>query len=75
MDFAAFARACGVSGFTVRNSAALDNGLQQLLATPGPAVLDVFIDPAELPSMPHIHLDQVWKFGLARVKEALLSIR
>ena len=75
MDFAAFARACGASGFTVRNSADLENGLQQLLAAPGPAVLDVFIDPTELPSMPHIHLDQVWKFGLARVREALLSIR
>lgn len=75
MDFAAFARACGASGFTVRKSVDLENGLRQLLAASGPAVLDVFIDPAELPSMPHIHLDQVWKFGLARVKEALLSIR
>jgi len=28
---------------------------------PGPAVLDVFIDPDELPSMPHIAFEQVWK--------------
>jgi thiamine pyrophosphate-dependent acetolactate synthase large subunit-like protein len=74
MDFAAFANACGVSGFTVRKSADLESGLQQLFAATGPAVLNVFIDPAELPSMPHIHMDQVWRFGLARVKEALLSI-
>ena len=75
MDFAAFARACGVSGFTVRKSADLENGLRQLFAASGPAVLDAFIDPSELPSMPHIHMDQIWRFGLAKVKEALLSIR
>ena len=75
MDFAAFALACGASGFTVKKSSELEEGLRQLLAASGPAVLNVFIDPSELPSMPHIHLDQIWRFGLARVKEALLSIR
>ena len=75
LDFAAFAKSCGVAGFTVRKSADLQNGLQELFATTEPAILNVFIDPDELPSMPHIHIDQVWKFGLARVKEAILSIR
>jgi thiamine pyrophosphate-dependent acetolactate synthase large subunit-like protein len=75
MDFAAFAKACGVSGFTARKSTDLENELRQLLAASGPAILNVFIDPAELPSMPHIHMDQAWRFGLAKVKEALLSIR
>jgi len=37
--------------------------------------MNVLINPAELPSMPHIRVDQVWRFGLALVKEALLSIR
>ncbi|MFZ6655845.1 thiamine pyrophosphate-binding protein [Undibacterium sp. TJN19] len=75
MDFAAFAQACGASGFTVRKSSELEHGLQQLFATTGPAILNVFIDPAELPSMPHIHIDQIWRFGLARIKETLLSLR
>ncbi|PXX41381.1 thiamine pyrophosphate-binding protein [Undibacterium pigrum] len=75
MDFAAFAQACGASGFTVRKSAELEQGLRQLFDARGPAVLNVFIDPEELPSMPHVHLDQIWRFGLARVKEALLAIR
>ncbi|MFZ6722697.1 thiamine pyrophosphate-binding protein [Undibacterium sp. Ji49W] len=75
MDFASFALACGASGFTVRKSSELENGLRQLFAASGPALLNVFIDPAELPSMPHIHIDQIWRFGLARVKEAFLSIR
>ncbi|MFZ6708153.1 thiamine pyrophosphate-binding protein [Undibacterium sp. TC9W] len=75
MDFSAFAVACGAYGFTVKKSSELEDGLRQLLAASGPAVLNVFIDPSELPSMPHIHLDQIWRFGLARVKEALLALR
>ncbi|GGC73411.1 thiamine pyrophosphate-binding protein [Undibacterium terreum] len=74
IDFAAYAQACGAQGFTVRKTSELDNGLQQLLSAPGPAILNVFIDPAELPSMPHIKAEQIWRFGLARAKEMLLSI-
>ncbi len=74
IDFAAYAQACGAHGFTVKKPSELGSGLQQLLQAPGPAILNVFIDPAELPTMPHIKAEQVWRFGLARVKEALLSI-
>lgn len=74
-DFAAFARACGGQGFTARTPDQLQESLQQLLAAPGPAVLDVFIDPAELPVMPHIKMEQIWKFGLAKVKESLIAMQ
>jgi hypothetical protein len=53
----------------------LQESLQQLLAAPGPAVLDVFIDPSELPVMPHIKMEQIWKFGLAKVKESLIAMQ
>jgi pyruvate dehydrogenase (quinone) len=71
MDFAAFARACRAEGFIARRPDELEPAIRQWLAAPGPAVLDVFIDPDELPSMPHIAFEQVWKFGIARVREAL----
>jgi len=71
MDFAAFARACGAEGFHARQPNELEPAIRRRLAAPGPAVLDVFIDPDELPSMPHIAFEQVWKFGIARVREAL----
>jgi len=32
------------------------------------------VDADELPTLPHVKLDQVWKFGLARVREAILSV-
>jgi hypothetical protein len=33
--------------------------------------VDVVVDPAEIPSMPHVHIDQVWKFGIAKMREQL----
>ena len=74
MDFAAFALACGAQGFSAKTPDQLDDALQRLLAAPGPAILNVFIDPAELPVMPHIKLDQIWRFGLAKVKESMVAM-
>jgi pyruvate dehydrogenase (quinone) len=71
MDFAAFARACHAEGFTARLPEELEPAIRQWLAAPGPAVLDVFIDASELPVMPHISADQIWKFGIARARETL----
>ena len=72
-DFAAFARSCGAQGFTVRDPAKLEATIAAFLAAPGPAVLHAFVDPEELPTMPHIELGQVWRFGLAKLKEKFVS--
>ncbi|MDB5777520.1 MAG: poxB [Herbaspirillum sp.] len=74
MDFAAFALACGAQGYTARTPDELDGGLRRLLASSGPAILNVLIDPSELPVMPHIKLDQIWNFGLAKVKETMSAM-
>jgi pyruvate dehydrogenase (quinone) len=73
MDFAAFARACGAQGFTAKDPAELVSIVQAFLAAPGPAILHAIVDPAEIPSMPHIEAGQVWKFGMAKIKEALTA--
>ncbi|HTK64066.1 MAG TPA: thiamine pyrophosphate-dependent enzyme, partial [Pseudonocardia sp.] len=46
-DFADYARACGAVGIPVRASAELDDGMKQLFAVDGPALLHVHTD-AEL---------------------------
>lgn len=74
-DFAAFAHACGAQGFTVRTPDELDAGIAQLLATTGPAILNVFIDASELPVMPHIKMEQIWRFGMAKVRESLIAMK
>ncbi|HEX8445677.1 MAG TPA: thiamine pyrophosphate-binding protein [Sphingomonas sp.] len=75
MDFAAFARACGAEGFTARDPAALADTIRRFLSAPGPAILHAVVDPDEIPAMPHIGVDQAWKFGIAKVKETLNTLR
>jgi thiamine pyrophosphate-dependent acetolactate synthase large subunit-like protein len=68
-DFAMFAQACGGTGFRVTRPADLKDTIARALATPGPVVVDVAVDPAELPAMPHIEPTQVWKFGIGKARE------
>jgi thiamine pyrophosphate-dependent acetolactate synthase large subunit-like protein len=70
-DFALFAQACGGTGFRVTQPDRLRDIVAQALATPGPVIVDVAVDPAELPVMPHIDPAQVWKFGIGKARELL----
>jgi pyruvate dehydrogenase (quinone) len=74
LDFSAFAQASGAKGFTANNAGDLDGALKQLLAESGPAVLNVMIDPTELPIMPHIKPEQIWRFGMAKIRETANAI-
>jgi thiamine pyrophosphate-dependent acetolactate synthase large subunit-like protein len=68
-DFALFAQACGGRGFRVTQPNALRETVAEALSTPGPVVVDVIVDPAEIPSMPHIDLGEVWRFGIGKIRE------
>jgi len=70
-DFALFAQACGGTGFRVAKPEDLQGAVARALATPGPVVVDVVVDPGELPAMPHIEPAQVWKFGIGKARELL----
>jgi pyruvate dehydrogenase (quinone) len=70
-DFAMFAQACGGRGFRVTQPSALRETLAQALAAEGPVVVDVAVDPSEIPSMPHVELSNVWKFGIGKARELL----
>jgi pyruvate dehydrogenase (quinone) len=72
-DFAMYAQACGAQGFRVTQPKELRDAVAKALAAPGPVIVDVIVDPAEIPSMPHINLDQMWKFGIAKVRELVTN--
>lgn len=48
-DFVKFAEACGVKGLRADDPMELDYALDELLSTKGPALLDVIVDPNQLP--------------------------
>jgi pyruvate dehydrogenase (quinone) len=63
IDFAAFARACGGTGFTVENPAECGAVLDRALATPGPVVVEAVVDPFEPPLPAKISVEQAAKFA------------
>ncbi len=65
IDFAAFAHACGGTGFTVEDSAECGAVLDKALATPGPVLVQAVVDPLEPPFPAKATLEQATKLAEA----------
>jgi pyruvate dehydrogenase (quinone) len=48
--------------------------LAEALAIEGPAIVDAVVAADEMPNLPHVDLEQVGHFALAKVKEAVLAV-
>jgi pyruvate dehydrogenase (quinone)/pyruvate oxidase len=68
IDFAAFARACGATGFSVADPKQCGGVLEQAFATPGPVVVEAVVDPFEPPMPPKITVEQAAHFAEALAK-------
>jgi thiamine pyrophosphate-dependent acetolactate synthase large subunit-like protein len=73
-DFAALARACGGHGFTAREPGQLKAALSEALAIDGPAIVDAVVVANEMPNMPHVGLETIGHYAVAKVKEAVLAV-
>src|ERR1700726_1452200 len=73
-DFAAFARACGGRGFAARKPGELKAAISEAFASDGPAIVDVVVAADELPNLPHVDLEAIGRFALAKIKEAVLEV-
>src|SRR5688500_15341263 len=63
IDFAAFARACGGTGFTIEDPASCGAILDEALATPGPVLVEAVVDPFEPPLPAKITPEQALHFA------------
>lgn len=68
IDFAAFARACGGTGFTIEDPADCGDVLDVALAQPGPVIVEAIVDPSEPPMPPKVTANQVRKFAQSLAK-------
>jgi pyruvate dehydrogenase (quinone) len=68
IDFAAFARACGATGFTLEDPAECAATLRQALETPGPVVVEAVVDPDTPPLPAKIRPDQALHFAEAMAR-------
>jgi pyruvate dehydrogenase (quinone) len=67
-DFAPWARACGGFGAFVDKPGELDAAVREMLAEPGPALLDVAVKPDEPPMPPKVRYDYAQGFAEAFLK-------
>jgi pyruvate dehydrogenase (quinone)/pyruvate oxidase len=63
IDFVAFARACGGTGFHIEDPERCGEIVAQALATPGPVVVEAVVDPHEPPMPAKIKLKQAEHFA------------
>ncbi|HWC04271.1 MAG TPA: thiamine pyrophosphate-dependent enzyme [Methylomirabilota bacterium] len=63
IDFVAFARACGGTGFRVEDPAECGPVLDRALSLRGPVVVEAVVDPFEPPMPPKVTLKQAAKFA------------
>jgi pyruvate dehydrogenase (quinone) len=68
IDFAAVARACGATGFTITDPRDCGRVLDEALATPGPVVVEAVVDPYEPPLPAKITVDQAKKFAQSLIR-------
>jgi pyruvate dehydrogenase (quinone) len=70
-DFSAVARAAGVHALRVEDPLQLEGAVREILAHPGPALLDVVTNTQELSMPPKIEAAQVKGFGLWALKTVM----
>jgi pyruvate dehydrogenase (quinone) len=68
IDFAAFARACGGTGFTIEDPKTCGDILEEALNAPGPVIVDAVVDPFEPPMPPKVTPEQALKFAKSLAK-------
>jgi pyruvate dehydrogenase (quinone)/pyruvate oxidase len=68
IDFAAFARACGGTGFTIEDPKDCGPVLDEALAVKGPVVVEAVVDPYEPPMPPKATLKQAYELAKSLVR-------
>jgi pyruvate dehydrogenase (quinone) len=68
IDFAAFARACGATGFSVTDPAQCGGVLDEAFAIDGPVLVEAVVDPFTPPMPPKVTVEQAAKFAESLAK-------
>jgi thiamine pyrophosphate-dependent acetolactate synthase large subunit-like protein len=73
-DFAALAQVCGGHGFKASKPSELRTAISEAFKVDGPAIIDAVVPADEMPNLPHIDLETVGHFAMAKIKEAVLTV-
>ena len=65
IDYAAFARACGGKGFREDRPQKIADVIEEALTTPGPVIVEAYVDPWEAPMFANLRREQMKKLHQA----------
>jgi pyruvate dehydrogenase (quinone) len=68
IEFAAFARACGLAGYTIATPGQAEAVPHEAFAHPDPAIIEAMVDPNEPPMPGKVTTEQVLRFVEALVR-------
>jgi pyruvate dehydrogenase (quinone) len=68
IDFAAFARACGGTGFTIEDPKRCGSILDEALKADGPVLIEAVVDPLTAPMPGKVKAEQAVKFAESLVR-------
>jgi pyruvate dehydrogenase (quinone)/pyruvate oxidase len=68
IDFVAVARGCGIGAARIEDPARCADQLREVLAIPGPCLVEAVVDPYEPPMPPKVETDQALHLGEALVR-------
>ncbi len=68
IDFAMYAKACGIPGLTLDDPAQAESVLREAFAQPGPALVEAVVDPNEPPMPGKVNTEQAVHFAEALAK-------
>ena len=67
-DFAALARACGGHGFRATKPGELNAEINEAFNVAGPAIIDCVVAADEMPNFPHLELDKLGHYAVAKIE-------
>jgi thiamine pyrophosphate-dependent acetolactate synthase large subunit-like protein len=70
-DFAKMAEAIGIRGIAVHKPIELSSAIGEMLAHPGPVVMNVYVNPSELSMPPTVKLEQAKGFSLYMLRQVM----
>jgi pyruvate dehydrogenase (quinone) len=73
-DFALLARACGGHGFKATKPGEVKAAIDEAFKVDGPAIVDAVVAADEMPNVPHVNLETVGHFAMAKIREAVLAV-
>ncbi|KJS32518.1 MAG: pyruvate oxidase [Desulfatitalea sp. BRH_c12] len=68
IDYAAVARACGGTGYTIEDPKTCGDILEEALRTPGPVLVDAIVDTHEPPMPPKVTYEQAKELAISLAK-------